>query len=299
MVIIRLTGGLGNQMFQYAAGRAAALRHNTKLVLSTVFFEETLSKQAHEQEVHIELFPAVMAQQLSRISGSKLRKLEDNSRGFIRRNYDKVRVSLGLPTSFKTVAETSLLQYQSDFKTHQATVLSLASDWQNEKYFIDYESTIRKDFSFPALPADSPNVPLLVLMQATQSVAVHVRRGDYLTSTTHRPLAVDFYLRAISLVKAKVMNPTFFIFSDDISWCQQQFNLPDAHYITHNTGLNSYRDMQLMSSCQHNIIANSSFSWWGAWLNNNPNKIIIAPEIWLEKYAIKTSNIAPKNWLLL
>lgn len=286
-------------MFQYAAGRAAALRNQTQLALNVEFFRETFTKQTHEQALSIELFPVVKAQNLTKLTGNELHYIEDKSRGFIRRKYNKARSYFGLSVSFKTLSETQLLCFQPDFKQHKANTLYMASDWQNEQYFSDYESTIREDFAFPTLEANSLNSSLLEKISKTNSISIHVRRGDYLLSSIHQPTSVDYYKNAIELAVGKVTNPSFFVFSDDIAWCQNNLMLPDAHYISHNDGEHSYRDMQLMSNCQHNIIANSSFSWWGAWLNNNPNKLVIAPKVWLAKYQIMSENITPLDWLKL
>ncbi|TPG72264.1 alpha-1,2-fucosyltransferase [Hymenobacter nivis] len=299
MIIVRITGGLGNQMFQYSAGRAASLRNKTTLALNIDFFRGAFTKQIHEQALSVELFPEIQSQHLLKLTGDDLNRIEDKSRGFIRRKYNRIRNSFGLSTSFKTLAETQLLCFQPDFKQHKADTLYLASDWQNEKYFSDYESIIRKDFTFPKIETSSQNYFLLENINKTNSVSIHVRRGDYLLSVTHQPTSLDYYKQAIDLVLSKIINPCFFIFSDDIGWCQENLAIPNALYINHNIGENSYLDMQLMSNCKHNIIANSSFSWWGAWLNINPSKLVIAPNIWLASHHIKSENIIPEYWINL
>ncbi len=122
--------------------------------------------------------------------------------------------------------------------------------------------------------------------------------GDYVNHPIHGGICtMDYYQQAIDIMKSKIVNPKFFIFSNDIEWCHSHLKLADAVYITGNKGENSYRDMQLMSMCKHNIIANSSFSWWGAWLNNNPDKIVIAPAKWFNDPKINTRDLIPDDWI--
>lgn len=294
-----MTGGLGNQMFQYAAGRATSLRTKTDLALDTGFYDVESDKQAHEKNVLINLFPRIRAMQLPYIDQVFLADIQTESKGIIVRSYNYASSLLGLKPLYKKVIETKFLNYQPDFHQQNATILHLSSDWQNENYFITYESIIRKDFIFSDLSANSLNYSLIKNIRSSASVSLHVRRGDYLSSATHQPTSAAYYTKAIEMIRSRVDNPTFFVFSDDIAWCQQNLNLSNATYVNHNNGLQSHIDMQLMSNCQHNIIANSSFSWWGAWLNNNSEKMVIAPEMWLEKFNIKANNIIPSTWITI
>jgi hypothetical protein len=134
------------------------------------------------------------------------------------------------------------------------------------------------------------------------SISIHVRRGDYLNHESYKNICgLNYYCSAIRYIKTLIMDPFFIVFSDDILWCKENLNniLSDTSviYVDWNTGKESYKDMQLISNCKHNIIANSSFSWWGAWLNTFPNKIIIAPKKWLNTNIESTPRIA--NWLLM
>jgi hypothetical protein len=298
MVITRITGGLGNQMFQYAAGRAASLRNQTEFMLDTAFYDVAFSKQIHEQQAAINLFPRIKAMSLASVDREFLADMRVESNGFIMRSYNRIGQLFGFKPIYKHIEEKNLLSYQPSFHTENAVILYLGSDWQNEKYFAEYKAVIKNDFTFPGLD-DSINSSILGDIQQTNSVSVHVRRGDYLSSATHQPTSADYYKNAVEMMTKKVSNPTYFIFSDDINWCKENLNLPMAQYISHNTGVRSYIDMQLMSYCKHNIIANSSFSWWGAWLNNNSDKVIIAPEIWLQKFDIKSKELIPNDWITI
>ena len=174
--------------------------------------------------------------------------------------------------------------------------------WQSEKYFNDFEENIRSDFSFKAA-LDGENLETSVRMRGCNSVSLHVRRGDYVT---HAPTAkilnacsIDYYYKAISRIGEKVPAPHFFVFSDDQQWVRNNLKVPfPAEYIDRNHGMQSYIDMQLMSLCKHQIIANSSFSWWGAWLNVNPEKIVIAPRDWFCN-GLDDSDLIPHKWTRL
>ena len=133
------------------------------------------------------------------------------------------------------------------------------------------------------------------------SVCIHIRRGDYvediITNQFHGVCNLDYYYRSIEYIASKIKNPYFFVFSDDPLWVKQNLILKyPCDYIDQNFGKKDYEDMRVISKCKHNIIANSSFSWWGAWLNINPNKIVIAPKNWFKSKAINTKDLIPESW---
>jgi hypothetical protein len=174
--------------------------------------------------------------------------------------------------------------------------------WQSEMYFKDFAETLRSDFHFK-IPMDDTSCDIAELMQASNSVSLHVRRGDYLT---HGPTAkvlnvcsLDYYRRAIAYIAERVDLPHFFLFSDDMEWVQANMDIPfPKTHVVHNRGMYSYRDMQLMYLCKHQIIANSSFSWWGAWLNQNPGKLVIAPRDWFCN-DMNDTDLIPEKWTRL
>ena len=175
--------------------------------------------------------------------------------------------------------------------------------WMNLRYFVDYENQIRslfklKDSSF--LCSDIAH--LIQNDDKFTSVSLHIRRGDYLNSGFIETMDIDYYKKAIEYIKLKVSNPYLFIFTNDFDWVEKHFQLDiPLTFVKGNTRQNSYKDMVLMSLCKHNIIANSSFSWWGAWLNENPDKCVIAPKKWYadEKRNKFASEITPKEWIRL
>lgn len=171
--------------------------------------------------------------------------------------------------------------------------------WQSEKYFKDISEEIKLDFKFPEFKNEK-NIELKNKILNSNSVSIHIRRGDYQKNIYLGGLApLAYYKAAIEYIVKIVENPIFYIFSDDVEWCKENLKINFlTHYIDWNKGKESFRDMQLMSLCKHNIIPNSTFSWWGAWLNSNPNKIVIAPERWFNKcLKWNYSNIVPETWI--
>jgi hypothetical protein len=178
----------------------------------------------------------------------------------------------------------------------------LVGYWQSEKYFVKHKEVIRQELTFKN-ELSPENLATASSLLKTASVSLHVRRGDYVssqaTNDVHGVCTLDYYRNAISHMARSVESPRFFIFSDDINWVKANLQLDfPCEYIANNVGANSYVDMRLMSMCKHNIIANSSFSWWGAWLNSNPNKIVIAPKKWFAK-ALSTEDLIPAKWVVL
>jgi hypothetical protein len=172
-------------------------------------------------------------------------------------------------------------------------------NWQSERYFVDVMDMIRADFTFGTAPAGR-NTELAELIGNTTAVSLHIRRGDIAANPTslavHGLCSLDYYRKAIEYVASKLAKPEFIIFSDDMHWVREnlQVNYP-CHYVDHNIGIESYNDMRLMSLCHHHIIANSSFSWWGAWLNPSKEKMVVAPKRWFASN-YDSSDIVPSSW---
>jgi hypothetical protein len=178
----------------------------------------------------------------------------------------------------------------------------LVGYWQSEKYFAEVAEQIREDFSF-LLPPGNRNAELAREIQQVNAVSLHVRRGDYAsnarTTSTHGLCSLDYYRAAIEYVAERVKQPHLYIFSDDIEWVINNLKIELPHqYVDHNHGAESYNDMRLMSMCKHHIIANSSFSWWGAWLNPSTDKIIVAPTHWFANQT-NVGDLFPQGWVTL
>jgi hypothetical protein len=293
MVITHLIGGLGNQMFQYAAGRALSLELKTQLMLDISDFNEY--HLHHGFELH-RLFncSASIAQEkdLKKVLGLLYLPV-----------MRKVISSIQLPIFHrdKLVVEPHF-QYWPGINNSQENCY-IWGYWQSAKYFENYAPIIRSEFNFK-LPMSEENSELASRLNKLNAVSIHVRRGDYVenakTSAIHGACSPGFYERAINVISQRVSQPYFFIFSDDIEWAKYNIKTHFQHeYIGHNCGAESFNDMRLMSMCKHHIIANSSFSWWAAWLGTSEKKIIIAPSNWFAKKSINTSDLIPSDWIQL
>jgi hypothetical protein len=171
--------------------------------------------------------------------------------------------------------------------------------WPSEKYFLSVKDQIVKDFTFTT-PTDPQNVRHIQDINGSNSVSIHVRRGDYLNDNNMelfgRVCTKGYYEKAINVIKGKVDDPHFFVFSNDADWVRSNLHMKNVTYVTCNYGWNSWIDLYLMSLCKHNIIANSTFSWWGAWLNANPDKIVISPSRYLNNDSGHT-DVYPESWI--
>jgi hypothetical protein len=172
--------------------------------------------------------------------------------------------------------------------------------WQSEKYFLDIEPTLRKEFSLRK--AASPrSLDLANQISSSNAVGLHVRRGDYLSQDKmefHGVCSLDYYIAAVSIISSKIPAPHFFVFSDDPEWAVENLRLSYlTTFVRDADGNKPYEHIWAMSLCKHHIIANSSFSWWGAWLSVNPEKIVIAPKQWFRLQTLDSKDIVPERWM--
>jgi hypothetical protein len=267
MVTVLLSGGLGNQMFQYAAAKALAKRLHTPLAIDLY----TLTKKTHATIRSYEL--GIFNIDVPLVSTTK-GKFLDKARPLVQKRREFFQ-------RFGLLTDTYAILYQPIFETIQGDVL-MSGYFQNERYFKHIEQEIREDFTF-GYPLEGKNKMMERQLDNCRPVAVHIRRGDYVQNTNAASNFVtcgkSYYERAVDYVLGKVDNPVFYIFSDDFDWVRKNLNF-ENHLVTFvdwNKGDKNYIDLQLMSLCKHNIIANSSFSWWGAWLNANPDKVVVGP----------------------
>jgi hypothetical protein len=290
MIISHLLGGLGNQMFQYAAGRALSSRLSEELRLDVSDFSSYGLHQGYELDRIFGIkVPTATKRDLQEMLGWRSSKLA--KKVLKRRLFAPMR------------GNQLIFEPYFHFWNGLAKVTSdayLYGYWQSEKYFQGALDLIRKDFIFQA-PLDLRNHELLNHMNRVSAISLHIRRGDYISSSANQKvfhaLPITYYRDAINFIADKVVTPHFYVFSDDIKWVKDQ--LPIAYpktYVDHNRGSESYLDMRLMSYCQHHIIANSSFSWWGAWLNPSPEKIVFAPAKWFINH-FQCEDLVPERWL--
>jgi hypothetical protein len=297
-VTIILRGGLGNQMFQYAIGLAISRKKNINLVIDATFLNDRFPrKQFTYRTYDLDIFtlePHFTA--LSKISSAV--PLPGVWLGL-----DLLGAALGdiLGTN-KLIKEKHPYQFDSsvlDGGDH----LSLWGFWQSPKYFADIEADVKDAFAFKH-PLTGEAALLAEKIKNSNSISVHVRRADYLLpkyKSVYGATSLEYYNKAISLIAERVKDPTFFIFSDDIAWCRENIkpSFPTVYMDAASSGPKASFHLQLMSLCRHNIITNSSFSWWGAWLNRNSQKIVIAPKKWEISIVGDPSDVIPSDWILL
>lgn len=282
MIYVRLMGGLGNQMFQYALGRRLSLQHGTKLALDRSHFSEHRPGETIREyeldcfNVEAEMF-VEPAEKLIQKKGLYLRPKPLNIYTESGPAFD--------PVALKQTGNTLFIGY-----------------WQNEKYFKKISPTIRSDFTFVKSLSKEKQSYAEQIQDTPGSVAIQIRRGDYVTNKNsnkfHGITPMEYYDKAIKKISRAVKKPVFFVISDDHLWCKQNLKIGLPTVIIEHIPGTGQEDMNLMSQCKHQIIANSSYGWWAAWLNKNPNKIIIAPKTWFrDKQANSKMEIVPPGWV--
>jgi len=288
MVIVRLTGGLGNQMFQYATARALADRLGAELLLDTRAFVRTLAFRAYTRRAYA-LSPFRLRARVASPADLKHWPAWVVDIG--------MRLRLARPL-FRRWHFESAITYDPSLRTLQQPVC-LVGYWQSERYFIDNADRIRADFTLRQ-PLAGANASLLKLARSNDSVGLHVRRGDFVSldhaAQMHGLCSIDYYRRAIDLVRNSRPQCRFIVFSDDPEWARAELPLdPSSVFVTGN-GPNPEQDLALMSACKHHILANSSFSWWAGWLGYSPEQIVIAPAPWYANPELDTRDLAVSRW---
>jgi hypothetical protein len=292
VICTRLEGGIGNQLFQYAAGRALALNHGTELLLDTSALSAQL-KGVTPRNFELNHFDI----------GARVAK------------FDECLVPLWLRHI------PALSHWISPWRMHvergcnfNPRFVSLPDDtylvgyWQSYRYFDEIADQLTDDLKIVA-PLSAASTTIAKQIESSMSVAIHVRRGDYVSlasaSNLHGTLSLDYYINAIRELGKSLHGARYFVFSDDPDWCQVNLPLDEtAVYVTHNAGADSWQDLMLMARCQHHIIANSSFSWWGAWLADQQHPagidhLVYAPRRWFTAQSgLELRDRFPPHWLV-
>lgn len=283
MIVVKLKGGLGNQMFQYATGLAVTLAQKEELKLDTTGYDDPRYVSANTPRQY-RMFPFNLSSGIA--TPKEVKKYK----------YPLSIFSKGMRfINFRILKRHNVDFDASYFKKAHRYVEGY---FQSEKNFLSIKDKVLKEFT---LQKESEDFLLEKnKIDRTRSVSVHIRRGDYVsdlkTYIVHGVCSREYYERAMALMRSKTENPIFYFFSDDIDWVKKEFGEhPDFKYVS-NTKLGDYEELMLMASCAHNIIANSSFSWWGSYLNQNPSKIVIAPKRWVNKSPDPHPNIIPESW---
>lgn len=277
-------------MFQYAAARALAIRKETPLKLDVSEFASYILHQGFElNRIFTCSVDIASAKDLRNMLGWQASARVRNSLS---------RFNLNVLKSRKLVAEPSFSYWKGIDEVPDDCYLT--GYWQSEKYFSSFADQIRSDFTFRE-PMNELNAIAVEKILSVNSVSLHVRRGDYIANknanSTHGLCSIEYYMNSINYISENIQNPKFFIFSDDIEWARENLKINNpCDYIDFNNGSESYNDMRLMSLCRHHIIANSSFSWWGAWLNPSSTKLVVAPSPWFANPNLDAGDLIPADW---
>jgi len=298
VIIVSLTGGLGNQMFQYAVGRHLAEKNSTLLKLDLSGFEAyKLRRYAlHCFKIweHIATMEEISTFKRKRVSRTAKLLSKIGTRW------------VGLSSATSDFYQDAIVLKERGFSFDPSIMeakgnIYLEGYWQSEKYFSAIRDILLREFTFK-YEQDAKSREIAEQIQKTESVSLHIRRGDYvhdpLTNKAHGLCSFEYYQKAVNYITQKIPNCHFYIFSDDRAWVCENFKLDyPVTMVDHNNASTNYEDLRLMSLCRHSIIANSSFSWWGAWLNSNPEKIVVSPERWFNDKSLDTKDMIPEGWL--
>lgn len=289
MIVIKMVGGLGNKMFQYALYQGLK-NANREVSIDNHSF---IPKWIFEKIDLIRVFPNIIIQ----YADSSLINALAGDQSIVGKFRRKFKLFYK-----KTYIRESSFRFNSKINQLEGNYY-LEGDWQTEHYFKHCQNEIRLAFKFSKFK-DERNIRISQNFAKEESVAIHVRKGaDYLKKIVEGTCEPSYYIEAIKLIKQKVENPKFYIFTDNKDWVKKNITNIKYTIIDWNptSGSNNYLDMQLMSLCKHNIIANSSYSWWGAWLNENPQKIVIGPKKWFnyQNKKFDTADLLPVKWIHL
>jgi len=289
MDVIIIFNGLGNQMSQYSFYLAkkkinpstyaiSFCRDHNGLELESVF-GISFDASVKQRFLHI-LFRLLLTDKFGAISGG-LRKVF---------NFFNIKIQ----------KENYDYAFKSEYLNPSKGVTFYYGGWHAPAYFKEVEQKLSNSFKFIE-PSDSKNQKIVNKIKNMNSISIHIRRGDYINSANidlfGGVCTLDYYQDAINLLVNQIKDCHFFIFSNDMKWVQDNLKLDNVTYVDHNCGVNSWKDMYLMSLCNHNIIANSTFSWWGAWLNKNQRKIVISPNKFLNDDIY--TEVYPSTWTKL
>jgi hypothetical protein len=279
MISTRIRGGLGNQLFQYCAGRSLALRLGVDLSVDLRDFDKPRAFKVGLGHFNVQTVPAERLP-LAREDG--VRGLGKLLRSDTLRTYREA--SLAYDPNFETLSDETLLK----------------GYWQTERYFSAHETEIRRDLQIVTEPS-ALNAKMLGEIEACNAVSLHIRRGDYVSNekfnAAHGTCDLAYYARAAGFVAERVGEPVIYAFSDDPEWVAENLKLPfEVRYVGHNDGDTNYEDLRLMATCKHHLIAHSSFSWWGAWLNPSLDKVVASPTQWFANPGKINPDILPAGW---
>jgi hypothetical protein len=286
-------GGLGNQMFQYSLGRRLAIDNGVPLKLDLTFFS---SQDSRTHDTPREYALSGWALRADVATAADLALFSEPARNRFSRMLHRF-----MPRPRGHIVREEGFGYQPCVLAARPPSL-LVGYWQSERYFAAIAATLRAEFTLHK-PACEHIAGFLHTLPDPGAISLHVRRGDYVrneqTHAYHGVCSVDYYLQACNAIARRVPKPRFIVFSDEPEWAINHLRLPwPTTVVRHTAACVPHGDMWLMSRCSHHIIANSSFSWWGAWLGQNPEKIVVAPKRWFN-VDHDTSDLIPPSWVRL
>ena len=293
MIIVEIMAGLGNQLFQYANAYSLSKSLKKDLRLDLSFFERSHRKDVFRLDKFNIVFEEAEINDIARLKRKVLKP------DILR----KIGRSIGIVpySNFKYHFDNDRIDDCLINNRNYASEMYVSGYFADEKYFKKFEIDLRKQFVLKK-SLNSSNLKMLNRIENSNSISVHIRRGDYVGNSFFAEIPITYYQEAIRYIEERVNNITLFIFSDDLEWAKNNFVTKNKTvFVGINDSATDYMELALMAACKHNIIANSTFSWWGAWLNNNFNKIVIAPKVWFNDKSSqsKYSNggLVPSEWL--
>jgi hypothetical protein len=301
VIIIRLLGGLGNQLFQYALGKQLSIIHKKPLKLDVSDYTATNPDSRKGVRIYCLKHYDIKAQ---------IAKKEDTApfQKYFKKNlFSKIlRHASGLGEDYKRSFIYELPNTRQFFHSHiltesLKTVVYLYGFWQSEKYFTSIENIIRKDFVLKDVP-NEVNKKMLAEIDSSSAVCIHIRHGDNATKIAkkHGVLPLSYYHKAIEDLTKTVKNPYFYVFSDEPEWAKKNLRLDfPSTFVSHNGDEKNYEDLRLMSHCKHHIIGNSTFSWWGAWLGKKSGQLVYAPNRYFMYRDIPLWDFYPVSWKIV
>jgi Glycosyl transferase family 11 len=294
IVAIDIRGGLGNQLFEYSTARSLADILRADLILDC--------SDARDRPILLDQLQ-VRAKFLH--SRAEIRKTWLNLPGTVGRKISK-GVQLLLPNfvsidgqRFCVVEEPSTRIFEKTLTERRGRVY-LRGYWQSYRYFEDNRRAIEQDLRAKAFSRQINLDWIQRIRSAPHSVCVHIRRGDYLIrQDTFGLCGVKYYRDAMLLISSQIREPAFFVFSDDIEWCRANLEAQNLTYVDANGADQAVEELELMRTCCHHVIANSTMSWWAAWLAHSPGQIVVAPDPWFISGGPPECDLLPRHWLRL
>jgi len=296
MIVVRLEGGLGNQLFQYAYGMQLAQRHRSELVLDLSSYTKR-----PKHGYMLDRF-CVSARALQSYERKRL-PLRDQGMSPPGRHVAWWQRAMGL--NWRDDALTRIRERPFGFSAKYLRAPDdsyLVGYWQSEKFFPDVQSHVREQFC-PRDPLSAQSLRIHDRMLTTTSIALHVRRGDYVTdraaASIYRHLSVDYYRDSVLALLERYPGAEAYVFSNDMAWCREVLSLPcPTHFVDHTSGSLAHEDLWMMTAAQCLVIANSTFSWWGAWLGTRDGKHVMAPQHWFQPRTLSERSLLCGDWEL-